>query len=187
MLAESAPASAHARLLARRDLVFEPKYDGIRALVALDAGAPPAILTRLGRDKTGQFPDLVEPLSALGDRLRRPVLLDGEIVATDEHGAALPFQHLQERLHATGGAVRTAVRHVTVALVFFDLLRDGDADIRPLPFTERRRRLERVMRRADSDAMRLVESTIGNGVALAAERSTWASPSTARRVASPLL
>ena len=168
MLASPAPAGAHERLLRRPDLVFEPKYDGIRALVALDGSAPPCIFTRLGRDKTTQFPDLVAPLAALGRRLRRPVLLDGEIVATGEEGAALPFQHLQERLHATGGAVRAAVRRVRVALVVFDLLRDGDDDLRPLPFTERRRRLERLLRPPRAEAVRLVESTTGNGAALAA-------------------
>ena len=168
MLAESAPASSHARLLARRDLVFEPKYDGIRALVALDGGNAPCIYTRLGRDKTAQFPDLVGPLAALADRLGRPALLDGEIVATDAQGAALPFQHLQERLHATGRAVRAAVGRVTVALVVFDLLRDGEDDLRPLPFTERRRRLERLLRPDASDAVRLVDSTAGNGEELAA-------------------
>ena len=168
MLAESAPASSHARLLARPDLVFEPKYDGIRALVALDASQLPTIYTRLGRDKTGQFPDLAEPLAAFGDRLGRPLLLDGEIVATDDQGTALPFQHLQERLHVTGGAVRTAARHVTAALMVFDLLRDGDEDLRRLPFSERRRRLERVMRRSESAAVRLVDSKAGNGVELAA-------------------
>ncbi|MYH27652.1 MAG: DNA ligase D [Acidobacteria bacterium] len=167
MLAESAPPSAHARLLSRPELVFEPKYDGIRALVALDGSAPPCLYTRLGRDKTAQFPDLVEPLAALGRRLRRPVLLDGEIVATGEDGAALPFQHLQERLHATGGAVRAAVRRVATALVVFDLLRDGDEDLRPLPFTERRRRLERLLRPDRSQPVRLIESTTGNGAALA--------------------
>ena len=168
MLAAPAPASAHDRLLRKPELVFEPKYDGIRALVALDGAAQPVIYTRLGRDKTGQFPDLVEPLATLGRRLRRPVLLDGEIVATDDEGTALPFQHLQERLHVTGGAVRAAVRHVTAALVVFDLLRDGDEDLRPLPFTDRRRRLERAMRRAESDAVRLIDSTVGNGLELAA-------------------
>ena len=175
MLAESAPASAHARLLARPDLVFEPKYDGIRALVALDGDAPARLYTRLGRDKTAQFPDLAAPLTAFGERLRRPVLLDGEIVATDDQGAALPFQHLQERLHATGGAIRTAARHVTAMLVVFDLLRHGDEDLRPLPLTERRRRLERVMRRNDAPAVRLIDSTIGNGVELAARgrRNGW--------------
>ena len=168
MLAASAPASSHARLLAKPNLVFEPKYDGIRALVALDGASAPCIYTRLGRDKTAQFPDLVGPLAALADRLGRPALLDGEIVATDTQGAALPFQHLQERLHATGRAVRAAVRRVTPALMVFDLLRDGEEDLRPLPFSERRRRLERLLRPYASDTVRLVDSTVGNGVELAA-------------------
>ena len=168
MLAVPAPESAHARILSQPALVFEPKYDGIRTLVFLDGAARPVIFTRLGRNKTEQFPDLVEPLSALGRRLKRPVLIDGEIVATDDEGTALPFQHLQERLHVTGAAVPASARAVAAALVVFDVLRDGDADLRPLPFTERRRQLERLMRRADSDAVRLVDSTVGNGVDLAA-------------------
>ncbi len=168
MLAESAPPSSHARLLARPDLVFEPKYDGIRALVALDDAEAPRIYTRLGRDKTSQFPDLIEALALRTARPGRPLLLDGEIVATDEQGAALSFQHLQERLHATGGAVRASARRVTVALMVFDLLRDGDEDLRPLRFAERRRRLERLMRTDASDAVRLVDSTVGNGGEVAA-------------------
>lgn len=168
MLAEAAPASAHARLLARPDLVFERKYDGMRALVALDAPEPPAIRTRLGRDKTERFPDLAEPLAALAARLRRAVLLDGEIVATDERGAPLPFQHFQERLHATGRAAHDAARRRPAALVVFDLLRDGDEDLRPLPFTERRRRLESVMKLNDSAALRPAPSSRGAGLELAA-------------------
>ena len=168
MLAEAAPASAHARLLAQPDLVFERKYDGMRALVALDAPEPPAIRTRLGRDKTEGFPDLAEPLAALAARLRRGVLLDGEIVAVDGRGAPLPFQHFQERLHAAGRAAHDAARRRPAALVVFDLLRDGDEDLRPLPFTQRRRRLERVMQLNDAAALRLAPSSRGGGPELAA-------------------
>ena len=168
MLAESAPAGAHARLLSRSELAFEPKYDGLRTLVALDGADPPRIRTRLGRDKTTQFPDLVRPLAAWGARLGRPALLDGEITAIDAGGAALPFGHVQDRLQATGGAVAKAVRTVPVALFVFDLLRDGGDDLRPLPWKERRRRLERLLRTNEADVVRLVESRIGGGAALAA-------------------
>ena len=170
MLAELAPPTAHARLLARQDLVFEPKYDGIRVLVALDASAPPAIYTRLGRDKTDGFPDLIDPLSRLARRLRRPLLLDGEIVATGDDGDPVAFQFLQDRLHVTGGAAVAAARRVPAALVVFDLLRDGDDDLRPLPLTERRMRLERLLRgrRRDSERIRLADHQTGNGEALAA-------------------
>ena len=171
MLAELAPPGAHARLLGKPDLVFEPKYDGIRVLVALDGATPPAIYTRLGRDKTDGFPDLVDPLSRLARRLRRPLLFDGEIVATGDDGDPLAFQHLQDRLHVTGPAAAAAARRVPAALVLFDLLRDGDNDVRPLPLTERRARLERLLRgrRRDTDLIRLADSRMGNGTALAAD------------------
>ena len=169
MLAELAPAAARARLLERTDHCFEPKYDGIRALVALDPGALPVLYTRLGRDKTGQFPDVADALATFGRRLRRPLLLDGEIVAVDDEGAALPFQHLQDRLHVSASAARAASQRVPAALVVFDLLREGDADLRVLPFRERRRRLERVLRGRTSDTVRLIESSVGHGVALAAD------------------
>ncbi len=170
MQAELAPPAAHPRLLARPDLVFEPKYDGIRVLVALDAPSPPAIYTRLGRDKTDGFPDLIDPLSRLARRIRRPLLLDGEIVATGDDGDPMAFQYLQDRLHATGAAAVSAARRVPAALVVFDLLRDGDDDLRPLPLTERRARLERLLRgrRRDTDRIRLSDSQAGAGEALAA-------------------
>ena len=169
MLAELAPPAAHERILERADHYFEPKYDGIRALVALEPGTPPALYTRLGRDKTGQFPDVADALATFGRRLRRPLLLDGEIVAVDDDGAALPFQHLQDRLHISAAAARASSQRVPAALVVFDLLREGDADLRPLPFRERRRRLERVLRDRTSDEVRLIESSLGHGVALAAD------------------
>ena len=49
MLAELADQTAHDRMLRRRDLVFEPKYDGIRALVAVEPGQLRSIFARLDR------------------------------------------------------------------------------------------------------------------------------------------
>ena len=79
MLAVSADESAHDRLLAREDLVFERKYDGIRALVEVTPavgrrepgreGEPEVrIWSRLGNDKTAQFPEVV---AGLGSPSRR--------------------------------------------------------------------------------------------------------------------
>ena len=171
MLAELAPPEAHARLLRNERLIFEPKLDGIRALVALDGPAPPAIYTRLGRNKIAEFPDLVDPLRRLARRLRRPVLLDGEVVATADDGSPLAFQFLQDRLQRTGTAAEAAARKAPVALVLFDLLRDGDEDLRPLPCRERRQRLEGLLRgrRRDVRRVRLADSQVGDGEALAAD------------------
>ena len=107
MLAVLAEEATHDRLLGRDDLVFEPKYDGIRALIEVEpaAGArgatagPPRIRiwSRLGNDKTAQFREVVDALERVARRLTAPLLLDGEIVAVDAAGGPLAFQHLQGR------------------------------------------------------------------------------------------
>src|SRR5687768_7424518 len=67
-------------------LVYEPKYDGIRALVEIDPRRlePVQMWSRLGNEKTAQFPDLVAALAGYAKRLKSPLVLDGEIVALDE-------------------------------------------------------------------------------------------------------
>lgn len=83
--------------VAQRGLVYEPKYDGIRAIVDLrpPAGrnrtAQVAIYSRNGNDKTTQFPAIVSALAGLSRGLKAPVVLDGEIVATDGGGRPLGF------------------------------------------------------------------------------------------------
>ena len=96
------------------------------------------------------------------------MLLDGEIVAVDDTGVPLGFQHLQGRLHVRGLTTHASSRAVSSALIVFDLLRDGDEDLRPLSFTERRARLEKVMRRPGSATLRLIDSVTGEGEQLAA-------------------
>ena len=180
MLAVAADGSAHDRLLARGDLVFERKHDGIRALVEVAppagrggaAGAPGGatvrIWSRLGNDKTAQFPEVVGALAALAAELAGPIVLDGEIVAVDAAGRTLPFERMQGRMHRWGRP-RPAAPDAAVILVAFDLLRDGDEDLRPLPFTERRARL---VERLDPDAggvVRVVPSRLGGGRDLRAQ------------------
>jgi ATP-dependent DNA ligase len=70
--------------LADPQLVYEPKYDGIRAIV--EVGPRIHIWSRLGNEKTAQFPAIVGALEKWKRRLKQPVVLDGEIVALDEHG-----------------------------------------------------------------------------------------------------
>jgi len=147
-------------------LVYEPKYDGIRALVDLAPGgrAPVRIWSRLGNEKTGQFPDLVAALTRFSKKLKGPVALDGEIVALDEHGDPAGFQKLQHRIHLTESNSRSAAGRV--AFIAFDILRDREEDLRPLPFTARRARLERVFRNPGSPILRMSEVVPGDGRAL---------------------
>ena len=126
-------------------LVFEPKYDGIRALVHVEPGTPRArvrIWSRLGNEKTGQFPSIVQALGAWGAHLGGPVLFDGEIVALDAHGRPAGFQRLQGRIHLSGAKdVERLEKSQPVAFIAFDVLRDGAEDLRGLPLTARRSRL----------------------------------------------
>src|SRR5690242_13348693 len=110
-------------------LVYEPKYDGIRALVDVQPGprggsARIALYSRNGYDKSAQFPEIVETLGRIARTLTGPVVLDAEIVAISQAGTPLGFQHLQGRIHLTGAKeIEHAAAEQPAALVLFDILR----------------------------------------------------------------
>src|SRR5918993_6043620 len=135
-------------------LVYEPKYVGIRALVEIDPTrrAPVRMWSRLGNEKTAQFPDLVAALTRFAKKLKGPIVLDGEIVALDEKGEPAGFQRLQNRIHLTESSSHSAAGRV--AFIAFDILRDGDEDLRPLPLMQRRSRLEIVFHDLGSPILR---------------------------------
>jgi bifunctional non-homologous end joining protein LigD len=158
--------------VAQSGLVYEPKYDGIRALVdvrpaAKKGGAPEIHLySRNGNEKTVQFSAITTELAALAKKLDGPLLLDGEIVALDKAGHPLGFQHLQGRIHLTSPPeIARAEIDQPTALILFDLLRDGKEDVRGLPFAARRLRLQdRIRPRASGRApVRLSEIAADDG------------------------
>lgn len=152
---------------------YEPKYDGIRALVEVRAGGGPGaarIWSRLGNEKTAQFPEIARALGTFARGLKADVLLDGEIVALDERGEPAGFQRLQGRIHLTSdGDIGGRVVTQPVAFVAFDVLRDGDLDVRALPLTARRARLERIFGNTGTRVLRLSEFHAGDGHALHAQ------------------
>src|SRR5688572_18524931 len=156
---EDAPLESHG-------LVYEPKYDGIRALVEIDPErrAPVRLWSRLGNEKTAQFPDLVAALTRFARKLKGVVVLDGEIVALDETGEPAGFQRLQNRIHLTESHSRSAAGRV--AFIAFDVLRDREEDLRPLTLTERRARLERIFRNTGFPILRLSDVVPRDGRAL---------------------
>ena len=160
-------------------LLYEPKLDGIRGLILIEPAQPLPRITiwsRNGNDKTHQFPEVVRGLKEFGKRLRVPVMLDGEIVALTELGEPAGFQRLQGRMHLTGerDIARSAAAQ-SAAFIAFDVLRDGAQDLRSLPLTDRRARLERVFGSAGasstvrigdfvaSDGRRLYKTAIERG------------------------
>ena len=76
-------------------------------------------------------------------------------------GAPTSFQHLQGRIHETHGSA-----DAPVALILFDVLRDGDEDLRDLPLSDRRERLLKIVGRQSSTRLRISEQVHGDGRAL---------------------
>jgi bifunctional non-homologous end joining protein LigD len=101
-----------------RDHLHEIKWDGARVLVHLDGEGGHTIRSRSGADVTTGYPELAE----LAGRVDAPALVDGEVVALDERGAA-SFPRLQRRLQLRDPTrVRAAVADTPVQLVLFDVL-----------------------------------------------------------------
>ena len=144
-------------------LVYEPKYDGIRAIAEVGPRQPVRLWSRLGNEKTHQFPEVAAALEGWAAKRREPVVLDGELVALDASGQPTGFQQLQGRIHVTDA---DAAGRERVAFVAFDILREGRTDLRGRPLLERRAALERAFGRPGSPILRLSEIVRGDGRAL---------------------
>jgi ATP-dependent DNA ligase len=118
------------------DCLYEPKWDGFRTLVFRD-GKELFLQSRDEKPMNRYFPELVAALEAsLPDR----IVLDGELVVARD--GTLDFDALQMRLHPAASRVAMLSQKTPSSIVFFDILCEGDQDLRLVPFAERRRRLE---------------------------------------------
>jgi ATP-dependent DNA ligase len=119
--------------------IFEPKWDGFRALVFRD-GEEIFIQSRDEKPLNRYFPELLGPLQT---QLPSRCVLDGEIVIVKESG--LDFDALQLRLHPAASRVKLLSQNIPASIAFFDLLCAGDRDLRSEPFGNRRRELESLL------------------------------------------
>jgi DNA ligase-1 len=119
------------------DFIAEWKWDGIRVQAAAGRDAQGNLVARLysrtGDDISGSFPDLVAAL-------RLPGVIDGELLIVREHRVQ-SFNVLQQRLNRKSVDAKLLAQY-PAHLRAYDLLVDGEEDLRPLPFAARRRRLE---------------------------------------------
>lgn len=131
----------------------EIKFDGYRVQLRVEGGEA-ALMTRKGLDWTDKFKAIAKAGSALPD-----ALIDGEIVALDHNGAP-EFSALQAAI--SDGK--------TDDLIFFafDLLFSGGEDLRPLPLSERKERLKKLLeaRKGKSNLIRYVEHFESGGDAI---------------------
>src|ERR1700720_3782648 len=118
---------------------FEPKWDGFRTLVFRD-GDEILLQSRDEKSLNRYFPELMEPLRAT---LPARCVLDGEIVVATSAG--LDFEALQLRIHPAASRVKLLSQQIPASLVFFDLLCEGDCDLRSEPFQNRRQLLEKLL------------------------------------------
>ena len=123
---------------------YEPKWDGFRTLVFRD-GDEIALISRGSRPMTRYFPEVLPAFLALGPS---KLVLDGELIVVGKGG--LDFGALQQRIHPADSRVRMLSAATPAWFVAFDLLAEGEEDLRALPLGERRKRLEKLLKGAKS-------------------------------------
>jgi DNA ligase 1 len=111
----------------------EWKWDGIRVQL-VSRGGEKRLYSRSGDDIGTAFPDIV-------DAMPHDVVLDGELLVLRD-GEVAPFNDLQQRLNRKTASAKM-LEEYPAAVRLYDILEEGGEDFRPLPFDERRRRLER--------------------------------------------
>jgi len=132
------------------DFAAEWKWDGIRVQLVRTAGET-RIYSRTGDDISGSFPDVAEAFDSKG-------VLDGELLVrgsdqgvADVHGgAAASFNALQQRLGRKNVSQKMLASYPAFVRLY-DILFDGEEDLRELAWEKRRRRLERLASELDAD------------------------------------
>ncbi|HTL05905.1 MAG TPA: hypothetical protein VL241_09170, partial [Gemmatimonadales bacterium] len=131
-LADAIPAAG--------DFLFEPKWDGFRAIVYRGSGDELYLQSRDLKPFDRYFPELHQ---ALAEQLPQGSVLDGEIVIAI--GEGLDFDALQQRIHPAASRIAKLAQQTPSSFIAFDLLAADGKDLRGRPQAERRERLERLL------------------------------------------
>ena len=140
--------------------LFEPKGDGFRCL-AVKNGEDVALWSRSGKPLGRYFPEVAAMFASLKDDR---FTLDGELVVPTERG--LDFDALSQRLHPAESRVHKLASETPALLIAFDLLEEKGEDLRSLPLSDRRRRLERFTPKASNPGLLLSPQTSDRDEAL---------------------
>src|SRR6266545_1909287 len=116
--------------------VYEPKWDGFRAIAFVD-GDDVYLQSRNGRPLSRYFPELAFPLGRY--------VLDGEIVLFDDRGRQ-DFDALGQRIHPAASRIKLLSEQTPTRYIAFDVLAEGDETLLERSQAERRRRLEAIVR-----------------------------------------
>jgi DNA ligase-1 len=164
MLAQPAQSLQEALDYHQEEVALEYKLDGARVQIHMD-GPTVKIFTRKLSEATHSLPEVAEEVrvQAQADR----TILEGEVIAVDQLGRPLPFQHLMRRFRRVHG-ITEAIEKVPVQLHLFDVLyRDGDSLV-DLTYDQRWRILEEICGEMLT-AGRCVPQNLEEGAAFAQE------------------
>ncbi len=128
-------ARSRAELPLGDDWVYEPKYDGFRAIAFVD-GDECMIQSRAGKPLSRYFPELSFPAGRY--------VLDGEIVIDGEDGEQ-DFGALQQRIHPAESRITMLAEQTPARYIAFDLLANGDEALLDRPLSQRRAALEELV------------------------------------------
>ncbi|MBI2781989.1 MAG: ATP-dependent DNA ligase [Chloroflexi bacterium] len=140
--------------------LFEPKWDGFRALVFRD-GDETLIQSRDLKPLDRYFPELAVPLRA---SLPERCVVDGEVVIAGDGG--LQFEALLLRIHPAESRVRMLAEQSPASYIAWDLLAIGDEDLRSAPQAERRARLEAALAGIVKPPVHLTPATTDRALAV---------------------
>lgn len=148
--AEAQLAKTASKPIDSDEWLYEVKYDGYRIIAFIEGGSA-KLITRKGQDFTRRFREIADALSYWAKN--RAMVIDGEVVATDERGRT-DFQALQGYMKSPKGK--------KLVYMAFDLLALDGEDLRELPLTERKGMLERLLKDAPQ-GVRYSSHVIGKG------------------------
>jgi len=140
--------------------LFEPKWDGFRAIVFRD-GDETLIQSRDLKPLDRYFPELSAPLRA---SLPERCVVDGEVVIADEGGLA--FESLLLRIHPAASRVKMLAEQSPASFVVWDLLALGNEDLRSTPQAERQTRLEKALEGRAKPPVHLTPTTTDRALAV---------------------
>jgi ATP-dependent DNA ligase len=129
------------------ELLFEPKWDGFRAIVFRD-GDEVYIQSRDKKPLDRYFPELIEPLKK---SLPKRCVVDGEVILMRD--GKLEFGTLQARIHPAASRVNKLAAETPAQYVAFDLLCLGDESLIEKPQVERRAALEKALAEIEPPVM----------------------------------
>jgi ATP-dependent DNA ligase len=123
------------------DQIYEPKWDGFRAIIFRDRDEV-EIGSRNEKPMTRYFPEVVDAIRA---NFPERAVIDGEIIVADTARNTLDFEALQQRIHPAASRIKLLSVETPASFVAFDLLALGDDDLTERPFAQRRELLEQAL------------------------------------------